>query len=100
MDLSETAADERIVLLDVRTPEEYAAGHLEGARLIDYLAGDVHAAIPSLDPELGYLVYCRAGHRSGFTVELLEQAGFTNAANLGSLEEAALATGLPIVRSE
>ena len=86
------------IVLDVRTADEYAAGHLEGAQQLDFNAGDVAAAIPSLDPDAVYLVYCRSGNRSGQAIALMEQAGFGNLTNLGSLEQAADATGLPIVR--
>ncbi|WP_194294548.1 rhodanese-like domain-containing protein [Leucobacter muris] len=85
------------MLLDVRTPEEFATGHLDGARLIDFAGGEVQAAIPSLDPDAEYLVYCRSGNRSGQAVALLERAGFTSVTNLGSVEQASAATGLPIV---
>ncbi|WP_449282428.1 rhodanese-like domain-containing protein [Leucobacter sp.] len=84
------------ILLDVRTAEEYASGHLEGAQLLDFTGGDVAAAIPNLDPDAEYLVYCRSGNRSGQAIALMEQAGFTNLTNLGSLEQAAQATGLPL----
>ena len=86
------------IILDVRTAEEYASGHLEGAELLDFNSGAVAAAIPSLDPEAEYLVYCRSGNRSGQAIALMEQAGFTNVTNLGSLEQAASSTGLPIAR--
>ncbi|MBO1902958.1 rhodanese-like domain-containing protein [Leucobacter weissii] len=85
------------IVLDVRTPEEYAAGHLDGARLIDFSAGEVAAAIPSLDPHAEYLVYCRSGNRSGQAIALMEQAGFTDLTNLGSLEQAASVTRLGII---
>jgi len=91
-------SDAKIAILDVRTREEFEAGHLEGARLIDYNGGEVEMAIPLLDPELGYLVYCRIGLRSGLAVQLMSRAGFSNVTNLGSLEDAAEATGLPVVR--
>lgn len=94
----ETQNETGPVVLDVRTPEEYAEGHLDGSRLIDFLAGDVHAAISELDPTAKYLVYCRSGGRSGQSVELMRQAGFTSATNLGSLEEAAESTGIPVVK--
>ena len=94
----ETQNETGPVVLDVRTPEEYAEGHLDGSRLIDVLAGDVHAAIGELDPTAEYLVYCRSGGRSGQSVELMRQAGFTSATNLGSLEEAAESTGIPVVK--
>src|SRR5690606_24207673 len=85
------------ILLDVRTAAEHSAGHLDGAKLLDFNGGDLAAAIPSLDPDAEYLVYCRSGNRSGQAIALMEQAGFTNLTNLGSLEQAAQATGLPIV---
>lgn len=85
------------VILDVRTAEEYASGHLEGSKLLDLNSGEVAAAIPTLDPETEYLVYCRSGNRAGQAVALMEQAGFTNVSNLGSLEQASKATGISIV---
>lgn len=85
------------IILDVRTAEEYAGGHLEGSQLLDFNSGEVAAAIPSLDPEAEYLVYCRSGNRAGQAIALMEQAGFTNVTNLGSLEQAAQATGIAVV---
>lgn len=88
--------DSDTILLDVRTPEEYAAGHLDGARLLDFNGGDVAEAIPSLDPDAKYLVYCRSGNRAGQAIALMEGAGFVDLTNLGSLEQAADTTGLAI----
>lgn len=84
------------ILIDVRTAEEYAAGHLDGALLLDFNGGELAAALPDLDPGAEYLVYCRSGNRSGQAIALMEQTGFTNLTNLGSLEQAAGATKLPI----
>lgn len=86
------------IILDVRTPEEYAAGHLDGAKLLDFNAGEVTEAIPNLDPDADYLIYCRSGNRAGQAITLMEQAGFTSLTNLGSLEQAAETTALTIVR--
>ena len=85
------------VTLDVRTAEEYAGGHLEGSQMLDFNGGEVAAAIPSLDPEAEYLVYCRSGNRAGQTTDLMEEVGFSDVTNLGSLEEASEATGISIV---
>ncbi|MFK4760125.1 rhodanese-like domain-containing protein [Microbacterium sp. ZW T5_45] len=90
--------DDDTIILDVRTPDEYASGHLAGARLLDYAGGEVAAAVPHLDPDADYLLYCRSGNRSGQALELMERAGFTSLTNLGSLADAADAIGLPIVR--
>lgn len=85
------------IVLDVRSADEYAAGHLTGTKLLDFNGGDVAAAIPSLDPDAEYLIYCRSGSRAGQAIALMEKAGFTNLTNLGSLEQAAEVTGLTIV---
>jgi len=86
------------VVIDVRTPEEYATGHLEGALLLDITAGELEAALPQLDPAATYLVYCRSGNRAGAAVELMRAAGFTDVTNLGSVDDAARATGLAVGR--
>ena len=93
-----TPPGENTVVIDVRTPEEYAEGHLEGAVLLDLTGGDFEAALPDLDPKLEYLLYCRSGNRAGQALALMTDAGFSNVSNLGSLAEAASATGLPVTR--
>lgn len=86
------------ILLDVRTPEEFAGGHLEGAELLDFNSGQFAAQLPSLDPNAEYLVYCRSGNRAGQAIALMQQNGFENVTNLGSVEQAASATGIAIVK--
>lgn len=92
----EVSAD--AVVLDVRTAEEFASGHLDGSVHLDFNGGEVAQAIPTLDPNAEYLVYCRSGNRSGQAIAQMEAAGFTNLTNLGSLEQAAAVTGIEIVR--
>ncbi|KAM9866635.1 Hydroxyacylglutathione hydrolase [Leucobacter aridicollis] len=86
------------ILIDTRTAAEFAAGHLRGARLIDFNGGEIEQAIPGLDPAATYLLYCRSGNRSGQAAARMRAAGFASATNLGSLDEAAEATGLDVVR--
>ncbi len=65
------------VVLDVRTPEEYAEGHLEGAVLADLQdPARFEAAVAELDPALSYAVYCRTANRSAVAMDHLAQAGF------------------------
>ncbi|WP_353810099.1 rhodanese-like domain-containing protein [Agromyces sp. SYSU T00194] len=85
------------VVIDVRTPEEYAAGHLDGAVNIDVQSSGFDAAIAELDPEGSYVVYCRSGNRSAAAIDRMEAAGFTDLVNAGGLQDAADATGIPIV---
>ena len=84
-------------IIDVRTPEEFAAGHLEGAINYDYEGGTLEAALSSLDPSVEYVVYCQSGRRSALATTLMEAAGFTSVTDLGSLETAAMATDLAII---
>lgn len=91
------SVQEGTIVIDVRTPEEYAAGHLVGAILLDLNSGEFAEMLPSLDPNAEYLVYCRSGNRSGQAVAMMVHEGFVSVTNLGSVEAASIATGLPIV---
>jgi len=70
----------RFVLVDVRRPEEFAAGHLEGAMLmpLDNLA----ATYTQLPRDVKLVVYCRSGHRSAQAVMFLLQHGYAQAVSL------------------
>ena len=83
-------------LIDVRSAEEFAEGAIAGARNINLENGDLEKALPTLDKEASYSVYCRSGRRSAIAVEMMKQAGFTNVTDLGGIEEAAKALSLPI----
>ena len=58
-------ATENYILIDVRTAEEYADGHLEEALNIDYFSATFLEDISKLGLETPVLVYCRSGNRSG-----------------------------------
>lgn len=73
---------EDLVVLDVRTAEEFAEGHLEGAVMLDFYDPDFAAQIAELDPDVPYLLYCRSGNRSGQTAEIMAQLGFTDVADV------------------
>jgi rhodanese-related sulfurtransferase len=82
-------------IIDVRTPGEFAAGHLDGAVNIDVQAADFGDRIAELDPDGAYLVYCRSGRRSAIAAEQMAEAGFTDIADAGGLAELAEA-GAPL----
>lgn len=71
------------IILDVRTPEEFAAGHLVGAVNVDVNGADFLGALAGYDKTVPYAVYCRSGNRSGTAVSLMAEAGFTAAYHLG-----------------
>jgi phage shock protein E len=85
--------DSRVVV-DVRTPAEYAAGHIAGAQNIDVEAADFGSKISTLDKEASYLVYCRSGRRSAIAAEEMVKAGFTDIADGGALADL-VAAGAP-----
>ncbi len=85
------------LILDVRTPDEYAGGHLDTAINIDVMAEDFEQAIEALPKGEAIQVYCQAGVRAGRAAKILESVGFGPVENLGGLDDAAVATGLPIL---
>jgi rhodanese-related sulfurtransferase len=85
-----------LVVLDVRTPEEFAEGHLEGAVLVDFYDADFADQLAALDPDVPYLLYCRSGNRSGQALGVMEQLGFTSVANLDGGIVAWSGAGLPV----
>ena len=89
--------DGDVTLLDVRTPEEFAAGHLAGAENVDFYATDFGDQIDALDPGAQYVVYCRSGNRSGQATELMARKGFTTVADVDGGIVAWEAAGLPTV---
>ncbi len=84
-------------IIDVRTPEEFAGGHLEGAQNINLQSSDFSSQINALPKDSSYIVYCRSGNRSADAVAQMKQAGFTNVVDAGGVQEASSATGLSVV---
>ena len=71
------AEEESAQIVDVRTPEEYAAGHLAGAVNIDWYAEDfLQQAESQLDKSRPVMVYCRSGKRSAAAADRLDAAYF------------------------
>ncbi len=86
------------LVIDVRTPAEFATGYLEGAVNYDIQGSSFQSEIATLDPTGDYYIYCRSGNRAGQAIEYLQNAGFTGTlTNGGSVESASAETRLPIV---
>jgi rhodanese-related sulfurtransferase len=80
------------VILDVRTPEEFAAGHLPGAININVESSDFADRVAGLDESTETLVYCQTGNRSGVATDEMADLGFADMSDLqGGIE--AWATG-------
>lgn len=71
-----------LIILDVRTSEEFSEGHLEGATMIDFYRDDFAEQLKGLDPDAPYLLYCRSGNRSGQTAELMRELGFSDVSDI------------------
>lgn len=65
-----------LVILDIRTPEEFAEGHLAGAVNIDFNAENFAEEIAKLDSSKPYLMHCRSGRRSGQALPVFEGLNF------------------------
>ncbi len=73
------------VLLDVRTPEEFAAGHIEGSLNIDIFNPNFRDLIDALDNTKEYFVYCRSGNRSGQACMLMSELGLKSNNLMGGI---------------
>ena len=86
-----------VKLLDVRTPEEFAAGHIAGAENVDFYAADFADRIDALDQGESYVVYCHTGNRSGKATALMADKGFASVTDVDGGIEAWTTAGLPTV---
>ncbi|WP_167305876.1 rhodanese-like domain-containing protein [Nocardioides euryhalodurans] len=73
-------------VIDVRTPEEYDAGHVADALPADIGTDDFEQAVADLPREDAYVVYCATGRRAAAAVERMEDAGFTDVLNGGGFD--------------
>ncbi|MDG1785587.1 MAG: rhodanese-like domain-containing protein [Ilumatobacter sp.] len=86
-----------LVILDVRTPAEFAEGHIEGAVMIDFYRDDFASELAKLDPNVPYVLYCRSGNRSGQTGALMTALGFSAVDDVDGGIIAWQDAGLPLV---
>ena len=79
----EISAGKNVVILDVRTADEFKEGHLPAAKNIDVLQSDAFKkAIAALPKDKTYLLYCRSGKRSATAVNLMKESGFADVKHL------------------
>ncbi len=75
------------VLIDVRTPGEFKAGHLKGTDFnFDLISGEFQRKVTALDKNETYYLYCRSGNRSGQAARMMRSAGFENVYNIGGFQ--------------
>ena len=92
------AVPSAIVLIDVRSADEYASGHLRGAVNIPHDRITEEIGSVAADKSTPVILYCRSGRRAETTLNALKAAGYENVSNYGGLEDARLRLDLPVTQ--
>jgi rhodanese-related sulfurtransferase len=80
--------EEGAFLVDVRTPGEFAGGHVKGS--VNIPLDNLQTQISKFKDKKHIIVFCRSGNRSGMAKNILEQNGFRNVVNGGTWERVSL----------
>jgi rhodanese-related sulfurtransferase len=91
-------ADKNVLVLDLRTPEEFAGGRIAGATNLNFLAPGFEPQLAALDPGKTYLVYCASGHRSTQALPSFKKLPFQSLYHLDGGFKSWQKAGLPIAR--
>jgi rhodanese-related sulfurtransferase len=89
-------ADKKVVVLDIRTPQEFNQGRIAGAKNIDFLGPDFEQRIDALDKSKSYLVHCASGGRSTHSLALFKKHSFQSVYHLDGGIKAWQKAGLPV----
>jgi rhodanese-related sulfurtransferase len=92
-------SSQEVVVLDIRTPEEFSAGHIEGSVMIDFYSPDFRTQLDGLDKDVAYLVYCRSGNRSSQAMPVFRDLGFKTVSELEGGIITWAEAGLPLTAS-
>jgi rhodanese-related sulfurtransferase len=85
------------IVLDIRTPDEYRDGIIEGAVNIDFYAPDFADQLAALDRDATYVVYCRSGNRSGEAMRTFADLDFQEVSEIDGGIVNWYQQGLPVV---
>lgn len=96
MDAQKLITEEGAIVLDVRAPAEYSAGHIVNAINMNINDAQFTDNLRALDRDKKYVVYCLAGGRGGRAVARMEELGFKNAKNLVGGITVWKSEGLPV----
>ena len=91
--------EKAISVIDVRTPAEFAGGHIKGAQNVDIASPDFQKDLAKLDPTKTYLVHCAAGGRSTRSLGVLNKLGFKSIMHLDGGLNTWKEAGLPLEKS-
>jgi rhodanese-related sulfurtransferase len=90
--------DKKLVVLDVRSADEFKEGHLQGAINIDIRQPDALSKIDKLNHNAQYIVHCRTSHRSKIAVDHMVQSGFKTIYQMMDGMTGWNQNGLPVVQ--
>ena len=96
--IQKNKGNSNFVILDIRTPEEFRDGHIEGAVNVDFRSENFGKQIDRLDRNKTYFVYCRTGNRSYDALNLMGPIGFRSIVRLAGDINGWKSAGLPIVK--
>ncbi|MBW1643929.1 MAG: rhodanese-like domain-containing protein [Deltaproteobacteria bacterium] len=86
------------IILDVRTPREFKSGHIEKAILLDYYSKTYTDELKRLDKTKTYLIYCRTGNRTGKTMKMIKNMGFSRVYNMAKGIKGWRSKGFPVTK--
>lgn len=89
-------SDKKVLVLDLRTPKEFNAGHIAGATNIDFLAPDFEERVKGLDKTKPYLIHCAVGGRSSHSLPTFKRQQFQSIYHLDGGIQAWEKAGLPV----
>lgn len=92
------ASEAGVTVIDLRTPDEFAEGHLQGAVNVDFLASTFEAELGKLDATKPYLVHCASGRRSAQAMEVFEKLKFAKIYHLSTGYKSWVAAGQPVIK--
>ncbi len=93
---ADPADDKEIIVLDVRTPEEFSENRIKGAKNLDLAAATFEKDVAALDRNKTYLVHCAAGGRSTRSLKIFEKLGFSSVIHLDGGLNSWKKAGLPL----
>ena len=91
-------SDASVIVLDVRTPDEFAEGHIKGAVNLDFMSETFFEDLDKLDKSASYVVYCRSGRRSAKAIDAMKAAQIESIAHMNTGMNGWSAAGLPVTQ--
>ncbi len=81
-EFKENLSSNEYIVFDVRTVEEYQAGHIEGSKCLNFKGETFDATLEQLPKNYKYMIYCQSGGRSAKALEKMKEAGFVHVLEL------------------